>query len=168
MQPRLSLVTLGVADLERATRFYAEVLKLPRVPMPDGAGVSFFELGTTWLSLFPRDELAADCGMSLGDSSGTGADAVRPAAARTHCAAGTVSAADAGVSAEGSGFPGFTLAHNLGSIAAVDALFAELRAANVKVVKEPQRAFWGGYCGYFADSEGFLWEVAWNPHFPHA
>lgn len=134
MQPRLSLVTLGVADLERATRFYAEVLKLPRVPMPDGAGVSFFELGTTWLSLFPRAELAAD----------------------------------AGVSADGCGFPGFTLAHNLNSIEAVDALFAELRAANVKVVKEPQLAFWGGYCGYFADSEGFLWEVAWNPHFPHA
>lgn len=134
MDPRISLITLGVADLERATRFYAEVLKLPRIPMPEGAGVSFFEMGRTWLSLFPCAELARD----------------------------------AGVSAEGSGFARFTLAHNLGSIAAVDALFAELRAADVKIVKEPQQAFWGGYCGYFSDSEGFLWEVAWNPHFPHA
>lgn len=134
MEPRLSLITLGVADLERATRFYTDVLRLPRIPMPEGAGVSFFDLGKTWLSLFPRAELAKD----------------------------------AGVSSEGSGFAGFTLAHNLGSIEAVDALFAELRAAGVKIVKEPQRAFWGGYCGYFADSEGFLWEVAWNPHFPHA
>lgn len=134
MEPRISLITLGVADLERATHFYAEVLKLPRVPMPEGAGVAFFEMGRTWLSLFPREELAKD----------------------------------AGVSSEGSGFAGFTLAHNLGSIEAVDALFAGLRTAGVKIVKEPHRAFWGGYSGYFADSEGFLWEVAWNPQFPHA
>lgn len=134
MEPRISFITLGVADLDRATRFYEQVLKLPRVPMPDGAGVSFFEMGRTWLSLFPREELARD----------------------------------AGVCAEGSGFAGFTLAHNVGSIEAVDALFADLRGAGVKIVKEPVRASWGGYCGYFADSEGFLWEVAWNPHFPHA
>lgn len=134
MESRISLITLGVADLERATRFYAEVLKLPRVPMPEGAGVSFFEMGKTWLSLFPRTELAKD----------------------------------AGVSSKGSGFAGFTLAHNLGSIEAVDALFAELRAAGVQIVKEPHRASWGGYSGYFADSEGFLWEIAWNLQFPHA
>lgn len=133
MQARISLITLGVSDLERATRFYAEVLKLPRVPMPDGAGVSFFEMGTIWLSLFARAELARD----------------------------------AGVSDAGSGFAGFTLAHNLGSIEAVDALFAELRAAGVKIVKQPHRAFWGGYSGYFADPDNFLWEVAWNPQFPH-
>ncbi|TDU28746.1 hypothetical protein DFR24_3121 [Panacagrimonas perspica] len=134
MEPRISFITLGVADLDRATRFYADVLKLPRIPMPDDAGVSFFEMGKTWLSLFPREELAKDAGLAN----------------------------------DGGGFAGFTLAHNLGSIEAVDALFAELRAANVKIVKPPHRAPWGGYSGYFADSEGFLWEVAWNPHFPHA
>ena len=133
MDPRISLITLGVGDLGRATHFYAEVLKLPRVPMPEAAGVSFFEMGRTWLSLFPRDELARD----------------------------------AGVSATVMGFPGFTLAHNLGSVAAVDALFAELRAAGVKILKQPQHAFWGGYSGYFADPDDFLWEVAWNPQFPH-
>lgn len=134
MEPRVSFITLGVADLDRATRFYADVLKLPRIPMPDGAGVSFFEMGKTWLSLFPRDDLAKD----------------------------------AGVSGEGSGFAGFSLAHNLGSIEAVDALLAELTAAGVQIVKPPHRAFWGGYSGYFADPDGFIWEVAWNPHFPHA
>ena len=134
MEPRISLVTLGVADLGRATRFYEDVLKLPRVPMPEGAGVSFFEMGRTWLSLFPREALAHD----------------------------------AGVSAQGAGFAGFTLAHNLGSVEAVDALFAQLRAAGVRIVKPPQHAPWGGYSGYFADADGFLWEVAWNPQFPHA
>ena len=64
MEPRISFITLGVADLGRATRFYAEVLKLPRVPLPDGAGVSFFEMGRTWLSLFPREDLASDAGLS--------------------------------------------------------------------------------------------------------
>lgn len=134
MEPRVSFITLGVADFDRATRFYADVLKLPRIPMPDGAGVSFFEMGKTWLSLFPHEDLAKD----------------------------------AGVSGEGSGFAGFSLAHNLGSIEAVDALLAELTAAGVKIVKPPHRAFWGGYSGYFADLDGFIWEVAWNPHFPHA
>ena len=63
MEPRVSFITLGVADLDRATRFYADVLKLPRIPMPDDAGVSFFEMGKTWLSLFPREELAKDAGV---------------------------------------------------------------------------------------------------------
>jgi len=76
MEPRLSFVTLGVADLERAARFYEQVLKLPRLPTPPS--IAFFELGKTWLGLYPRDLLAAD----------------------------------AGVVAAGSGFPGFTLAHN--------------------------------------------------------
>ncbi|TCO81176.1 hypothetical protein EV699_10916 [Plasticicumulans lactativorans] len=133
MEPRLSFVTLGVGDLARATAFYEQVLKLPRIALPDGAGVAFFELGKTWLSLFPRAELAAD----------------------------------AGVPAAGSGFAGFTLAHNVRSAAAVDALLAEVAAAGGRIVKPGQPAFWGGYTGYFADPDGFLWEVAWNPDFPH-
>ncbi|HEX2717693.1 MAG TPA: VOC family protein [Gemmatimonadaceae bacterium] len=131
MEPRLSLVTLGVRDLERATRFYRDVLKLPMLPSPPG--ISFFELGKTWLSLYPRDELAAD----------------------------------AQVPDDGRGFHGFTLAHNLRSAEEVDALFAEVERGGARVVKRPQRAEWGGYSSYFADPEGFLWELAWNPHFPH-
>lgn len=134
MEPRLSFITLGVADLDRATAFYRDILKLPPIPMPADAGVAFFEMGRTWLSLFPRGELAAD----------------------------------AGVPAGGSGFGGFTLAHNLRSAEAVDALFAELAAAGVRIVKPPHRTSWGGYSGYFSDPDGFLWELAWNPHFPHA
>ena len=64
MEARLSFVTLGVADLARATAFYRDVLQLPQIAMPDGAGVAFFELGHTWLSLYPRAALAADAGVA--------------------------------------------------------------------------------------------------------
>jgi catechol 2,3-dioxygenase-like lactoylglutathione lyase family enzyme len=131
MEARLSFVTLGVSDLARATRFYEEVLGLPR--LETSPEITFFELGQTWLSLYPRELLAAD----------------------------------AGVPAEGSGFTGFTLAHNVRSAEAVDALLAEVAAAGGRIVKVGTHAEWGGYSGYFADPDGFLWEVAWNPHFPH-
>lgn len=131
MEPRLSFVTLGVADLQRATRFYEEVLKLPRIQTPPE--VSFFELGKTWLALYPRELLAAD----------------------------------AGVPAAGSGFPGFTLAHNVSSANEVDWLLKEVADRGGRIVKPGKRADWGGYTGYFADPDGFLWEVAWNPQFPH-
>ncbi len=68
---------------------------------------------------------------------------------------------DAAVASRGSGFPGFALAHNVGSKALVDETFAV--AAGATPVKEPQDVFWGGYSSYFADPDGFLWEVAWNP-----
>ena len=72
-------------------------------------------------------------------------------------------AQDAQVSAQGSGFPNFTLAHNVGSEAEVDALFATFAARNANIVKAPQKVFWGGYSGYIADPDGFLWEIAFNP-----
>jgi catechol 2,3-dioxygenase-like lactoylglutathione lyase family enzyme len=131
MEPRLSFVTLGVTDLERATRFYETGLGLPRLKSPPT--VSFFELGKTWLALYPRDLLAAD----------------------------------AGVPSQGSGFPGFALAHNVRSKADADRLLGEVAAAGGRIVKPAQQAEWGGYSGYFADPDGFLWEVACNPHFPH-
>ncbi|HEY4563769.1 MAG TPA: VOC family protein [Thermoanaerobaculia bacterium] len=132
MEPRVSFITLGVRDLERATSFYKDVLRLPQLPSPPGV-VSFFEMGKTWLSLFPRKDLAAD----------------------------------AGVPAEGSGFPGFALAHNVRSIEEVDALLAEAAAGGGRIVKPGHATDWGGYAGYFADPDGFLWEVAWNAKFPH-
>ena len=131
MEPRISFVTLGVSDLKRATRFYEEGLGLPRLESPPE--ISFFDLGKTWLALYPRDLLAADAGF--------------PAA--------------------GSGFPGFTLAHNVRSEAEVDKLLEEVTAVGGRMVKRGQPADWGGYSGYFADPDGFLWEVAWNPYFPH-
>ena len=131
MEPRISFVTLGVTDLERSTRFYADGLRLPRLKSPPT--VSFFELGKTWLALYPRDLLAAE----------------------------------AGVPAAGSGFSGFALAHNVRSRAEADRLLEEVVTAGGRVVKPVERAAWGGYAGYFADPDGFLWEVAWNPRFPH-
>ena len=74
-------------------------------------------------------------------------------------------AADANVSPQGTGFGGVTLAHNVGSKALVDAVMAEAAAAGATIVKPAQDVFWGGYNGYFADPDGFLWEIAWNPHF---
>jgi uncharacterized protein len=131
MDPRLSFVTLGVADLERSIRFYSDVLGLTR--LNDHADVAFYELGRTWLALYPRHLLAAD----------------------------------AGVPDDGSGFARFTLAHNVRTEAEVDELLAQVAAGGARIVKPAARAEWGGRTGYFADPDGFLWEVAWNPHFPH-
>lgn len=72
-------------------------------------------------------------------------------------------ATDAGVADAGGGFSGVTLAHNVASEAAVDATFAEAVAAGARAVKPPAKVFWGGYSGYFADPDGHLWEVAYNP-----
>jgi uncharacterized protein len=131
MEPRLSFVTLGVANLERSTRFYEKGLGLARLKSPPT--VSFFELGRTWLALYPRHLLAAD----------------------------------AGVPATGSGFPGFALAHNVRSRAEADQVLQEAAAAGGRIVKSAGETDWGGYAGYFADPDGYLWEVAWNPKFPH-
>jgi hypothetical protein len=75
-------------------------------------------------------------------------------------------AKDALTNPEGSGFAGFTLAHNVQSEREVDAIIADLKSKGVKIMKEPQKMFWGGYSSYFADPDGFLWEVAYNPSFP--
>jgi uncharacterized protein len=130
MEPRISFVTLGVTDLERSTRFYAEGLRLPRLKSPPQ--VSFFDFGSSRLALYPR----------------------------------TLLAADAGVPATGSGFPGFTLAHNVRSVDEVDRLLREASDAGGQLVRTARHTEWGGYAGYFADPDGFLWEVAWNPRLP--
>ena len=70
---------------------------------------------------------------------------------------------DAQIPEQSSGFPRFTLAHNVGSEAEVDALFAGFAAKNINIIKAPQKAFWGGYSGYLTDPDGFLWEIAFNP-----
>jgi catechol 2,3-dioxygenase-like lactoylglutathione lyase family enzyme len=129
MEHRISIVTLGVSDLERSIAFYRDGLGLPMRDSPPG--VAFFVTRGTWLSLFPREELAHD----------------------------------AGVPAEGSGFRGFSLAHNVRSPEEVDRVLAEAVAAGARLVKPGQKVFWGGYSGYFADPDDFLWEVAWNPGF---
>jgi catechol 2,3-dioxygenase-like lactoylglutathione lyase family enzyme len=75
-------------------------------------------------------------------------------------------AEDAHLADEGSGFSGITLAQNLESKEAVDAAMGKALAAGAKLLKKPEDVFWGGYSGYFADPEGHVWELAWNPFFP--
>jgi catechol 2,3-dioxygenase-like lactoylglutathione lyase family enzyme len=128
VKPKIGLVTLGVADLARSLAFYRDGLGWPTHDYKPDAGVVFFALNGTWLSLYPRDKLAEDAGV-----------------------------------ADGQGFGGITLAHNERSPEEVDAAFAQAIAAGARAVKVPQKAFWGGYSGYFADPDGYLWEVAFNP-----
>lgn len=129
MEPRISLITLGVADLDRARAFYEGLGWRRKVAAAEG--VAFYQMGGMALSLYPRGELAAD----------------------------------ARLPAEGSGFAGFALAYNTRTRDDVDRVLAEAVAAGARLLKPAEEAFWGGYSGYFADPDGFAWEVAWNPGF---
>jgi catechol 2,3-dioxygenase-like lactoylglutathione lyase family enzyme len=127
MKPHITIITLGVADLQRAINFYEKGLRLPR--KNESESIAFFDMSGTMLALYPRDELAEDIT----------------------------------ISPEGTGFQGFTLAHNVASPEEVDMTLAEAVAAGAELVKPGQEAFWGGYSGYFKDPDGFYWEVAHNP-----
>jgi uncharacterized protein len=130
MEPRVSLITLGVGDLARSRAFYEQLgFKASSV---GGAEVVFFQAGALALCLFPRESLACD----------------------------------AKVSAEGGGFRGIALAHNVRTRDAVEETIAAAAAIGAVVVKPAEDAPWGGRSGYFADPDGHLWEVAWNEHFP--
>jgi uncharacterized protein len=131
MEPRISMVTLGVNELQKAFDFYSKIVGFPSEKGIEGDAVAFFNLHNVLFSLYPRDKLAED----------------------------------ALVPNDGSGFSGMTLAYNVKTKLEVDEIIAKLRTANVKITKEPQDAFWGGYHAYFQDPDGYLWEVAWNPFF---
>lgn len=126
----ISLVTLGVSDIARATAFY-EALGWETAG-PSNEAVSFMRGGNVVLGLFGRTALAEDANV---------ADAP-------------------------TGFSAVALAVNLPSEADVDAFVARALAAGASECKTPQKVFWGGYSGYFADLDGHLWEVAHNPFFP--
>lgn len=136
MEPRLSIVTLGVADVARAAAFYTR-LGFSRASASNDQ-VTFMQAGGVALSLFCRRALAEDA--NLPDHT-SGTDAV-------------------------AGFSGITLAHNVRAQPEVDAVLAQAVAAGGRMVKPGQKVFWGGYSGYFADPDGHLWEVAHNPFFP--
>ncbi|BDD88194.1 VOC family protein [Desulfofustis limnaeus] len=129
MKPRISMITLGVRDLERSIEFYENGLGLPRMDAPPE--VAFFTLNGTWLCLYGRDALAED----------------------------------ASVSGAGTGFAGFSLAHNVRSELEVDQVMAQAASVGAVVTKPPRKTEWGGYAGYFADPDGYLWEIAHNPLF---
>jgi catechol 2,3-dioxygenase-like lactoylglutathione lyase family enzyme len=134
MKPRITLVTLGVDDLEKSLRFYRDGLGLDT----DGivgkefeyGAVVFFELESGLrLALWPRRSLSHDSGLPVGARSATEV----------------------------------ALAHNVSSRSEVDAVMDEAEKAGAVIVKAAQNTFYGGYAGYFQDPDGHLWEVAWNP-----
>lgn len=136
MEPRITLITLGVGDLDRAVVFYRDGLGLETEGIVgtefEHGAVAFFDLaGGLKLALWPRASLAHDAGLPVGPPSTTE----------------------------------FALAHNVGSSEQVDAVMAEATAAGATIVKPAADTFYGGYAGYFQDPDGHLWEVAWNPGF---
>jgi catechol 2,3-dioxygenase-like lactoylglutathione lyase family enzyme len=132
--PRVTMLTLGVADLGKATEFYKVVLGTP--PNTSSDGITFIELPGTWIALYPFEKLAED---------------ISPEVPVTR-----------------SGFGGVTLAHNARSKDDVLAIVRRAESAGARVVKEPHDTFWGGFSGYFADLDGYYWEVAWGPMFEFA
>ena len=134
MKPRITLVSIGVDDLEKSLRFYRDGLGLATDGIVgeefENGAVVFFELKSGLrLALWPRKSIAADSGLALGAKSATE----------------------------------FTLAHNVSSESEVDAVMEEAKKAGAVIVKRAQNTVWGGYSGYFQDPDGHLWEVAWNP-----
>lgn len=134
MKPRITVLTLGVDDLERAVRFYRDGLGLATdgiigTEFEHGA-VAFFELqGGVTLALWPRDSLAHDSGLSK--------------AARSPAE--------------------FSIAHNVVNESEVDDVMRQAERAGARIVKRADKTFYGGYAGYFQDPDGHLWEVAFNP-----
>jgi len=134
MKPRVTLITLGVDDLERALRFYRDGLGLASTGIVgqqfEHGAVAFFDLQPGLkLALWPRASLAHDTGLTPTPRSPTD----------------------------------FSLAHNVAGKVEVDTVMEQARVAGGTIVKPAQDTFWGGYAGYFQDPDGHLWEVAWNP-----
>ena len=133
MEPRISIITLGDLDLQRSIAFYRDGLGLP-APHQPGPDVAFFRTRGTCLGLYPYDRLAEDVGEAYIEAS----------------------------KEPRSRFPGMALAHNVRSREEVDAVLAQAEEAGAWIAKAAQPTFWGGYSGYFADPDGYLWEVAYG------
>jgi hypothetical protein len=135
MKPRITLLTLGVDDLEASLRFYRDGLGLPTEGIVgtefEHGAVAFFDLHAGLkLAIWPRADLAHDAGIAQAAPSPTE----------------------------------FSIAHNVASSAEVDEVMEQARRAGATIVKPAADTFYGGYAGYFQDPDGHLWEVAWNPH----
>ena len=137
MKPRVTVLTLGVDDLEASLRFYRDGLGLPTEGIVgqefEYGAVAFFDLQPGLrLALWPRTSLAHDTGLAVQPPSATDV----------------------------------SIGHNVNSKEEVDAVMAQAEGAGAKIVKPAHDTFYGGYAGYFQDSNGHLWEVAWNPDWP--
>ena len=134
MKARITMITIGVDDLERALRFYRDGLGLKTEGIIgqqfEHGAVAFFDLQSGLkLAIWPRESIAHDSGLPPGSSGATE----------------------------------FTLGHNVLSKAEADAVMKQARDAGAVIVKAAQDTFWGGYAGYFQDPDKHVWEVAWNP-----
>lgn len=134
MKPRITVLTLGVDDLERSVAFYRDGLGLPTEGIIgrefEHGAVAFFELeGGLKLGLWARANIAHDTGMPESPRSPTE----------------------------------LTIGHNVGDRGEVDAVMERADRAGARIVKPAAATFWGGYAGYFQDPDGHLWEVVWNP-----
>lgn len=134
MKPRITVITLGVDDLEEAVAFYRDGLGLPTEGIVgtefEHGAVAFFELENgVKLALYGREDLAHDAQLDKSEPSPTE----------------------------------FSLGHNVGSQDEVETVMAQAERAGARIIKAAQSTFWGGYAGYFQDLDGHLWEVAWNP-----
>ena len=139
MKPRITVITLGVDDLERAVAFYRDGLGLSTkgiigAEIENGA-VAFFNLHNGLkLALWPRRSLAADTGLPLLSSTPQASSALE-----------------------------FSLGHNVDSREAVNTVMQQATDAGARIVKPAQDTFYGGYAGYFQDPDGHVWEVVFNP-----
>jgi catechol 2,3-dioxygenase-like lactoylglutathione lyase family enzyme len=134
MKPRITVITIGVDDLEESLRFYRNGLGLETEGIVgtefEYGTVAFFDLQAGLrLAIWPRESIAHDSGIPVGPSSPTE----------------------------------FTLGHNVSSKEEVDTVMRQASEAGAVVVKNARDTFWGGYAGYFQDPNGHLWEVVWNP-----
>lgn len=141
MKPRISVITLGVDDLEKSLAFYRDGLRLPSKGIlgteyhdeASGANgaIALFELQNgLMLSLYPREDLAKDSREKIGDH------------------------------------PAFSLGYLTDTKEEVDILLQQAKAAGATITDAPRERPWGIYSGYFKDLDGHLWEVIWNPSDP--
>jgi uncharacterized protein len=134
MKARITVLTIGVDDLERSLAFYRDGLGLPTKGIVgrefEHGAVAFFDLQAgVKLAIWPRDDLAHDTGLRKSPRSSTE----------------------------------FSIGHTVRSQQEVDAVMRQAEQAGATIVKPARKTFWGGYAGYFADPDGHLWEVAFNP-----
>lgn len=136
MKPRITIITLGVDDLEKALAFYRDGLGLPTQGIIgeefEHGAVAFFDLQPGLkLAFWPRASIAHDTHLAQTDHSPTEV----------------------------------TIGHTVSSREEVDAVMQQAKSAGAQIIQPARETFWGGYAGYFQDPDEHLWEVAWNPQF---
>lgn len=134
MKPRISVITIGVNDLETSLKFYRDGLGLPTEGIIgqefEHGSVAFFDLQPGLrLAIWPRKSIAHDTGLPVTNACATG----------------------------------FTIGHNVAGKKEVDHVMNQAAQAGATIIKPAQKTFWGGYAGYFQDPDDHVWEIVWNP-----